>query len=130
VPGRLESSIESSVNEYARNNSIFLRKLNNMADDGWPDRMYVTRTGQHFYIEFKREGEAPRKLQIFRIWSLCTWNCEVYVVDNVGEGKSVIDYYARGGVGSPPLSRARYKDYDPAVRCRATSRPRPRKDKL
>lgn len=130
MQGRLESSIESSVNTYAVSQSIIVRKLNNASDDGWPDRLYLSREGRHFYIEFKREGEIPRKLQIFRIWTLCTWNCDVYVIDNVKEGKNVIDYYARGAVGTPPVSRARYQDYDPTVRCRSTPRPRPRKDKL
>ena len=128
MSGRLESSIEDAVNGYAKVSGIIVRKLNNAADDGWPDRLYVSKFGHHFYIEYKRPGEPPRKLQIYRVWTLCMWNCDVYVIDSVEEGKNVIDYYKRGKLDAAPVSRARHQDYDPTVRCRAAPRSRPRKD--
>lgn len=116
MSGRLESSIEDAINYYASRNGFIHRKLNNQSDDGWPDRLYVSGKGEHFYIEFKRPGEEPRPLQVYRIWTLCKMNCEVYVVDSVEEGKNVIDYYKRGKLDAAPISRAIDTAYDPAIR--------------
>jgi len=126
---RKESSIEAAVDEYAFKQGFLPRKLNNSASDGWPDKLYVSHIGQHFYIEFKRQGEEPRLLQYYRIMSLLSRNCDVYIVDNVEDGKYVIDFY-RGTVETPPVSRASGQYCSEAIRSGLTSRSRVGKDKL
>ena len=129
MQSRLENSIEAAVDYYAVMHNFLPRKLNNAANDGWPDKLYVSHIGQHFYIEFKRAGEEPRVLQYYRMMSLLDRNCDVYIVDNVEDGKYVIDFY-RGTVETPPVSRASYQHCSEAIRRGLASRSRTGKDKL
>lgn len=39
------------------------RKLNGAGNRGWPDQLYMIPGGRPLMIEFKAEGEEPRKLQ-------------------------------------------------------------------
>lgn len=121
---RLEASIEDSVCDYAEHTCHHIvRKINNRAEGGWPDRVFVTPWGRHYYIEFKRPDEPPRPLQRYRIGLLIAYQCEVFVVDNVEEGKRVVNYFEEREVGTPPISRAWHKTDVDAVSGRPIVRP-------
>lgn len=113
----LEQRIEQYVVECAKQSGMVVLKLNNRSSDGWPDRLFVTMKGEHFYIEFKREKGELRRLQEYRVCQLLDRHCVVYIVDNREDGKNVIQHYTRGGVDSTPLPRARREDYDIPIRC-------------
>ena len=57
-------------------------KLECNFEAGLPDRLCITRTGLHYYIEFKSKGKKPSKIQEVRIRELRAMNCDVYVIDN------------------------------------------------
>ena len=57
-------------------------KLECNYEAGLPDQLCITKTGRHFYIEFKSKGKKPSGIQIVRHKELRALNCEVYVVDN------------------------------------------------
>lgn len=87
----LESVTERWVVNYAESLGWLAFKLNNPSASGWPDRLFVSPNGVHVYIEFKRQGKVPRKLQRYRIDALKRQNCIVYVCDNSEQGKEMID---------------------------------------
>lgn len=113
----LESTVERRVVKYAKSADMLVFKLNNAASSGWMDRMFLWNQ-RAFFIEFKRKGEKPRKLQDFRIATLLSRGYNVYVVDNIQEGENVINYERGNCMGSPPLSRASGGDYGVTRRSR------------
>lgn len=58
----LESAIERRVVNWARKRGWRVKKLNGVADRGWPDRLFVG-PGFTAFIEFKRPGATPTPLQ-------------------------------------------------------------------
>lgn len=85
--GIRESAIEASVTTYGKTLGILPRKLN--FGEGWPDRMYL-RKGQIIFIEFKQLGEIPTPLQLYVHGLLRLQGFQVYVVDTVEYGKSIL----------------------------------------
>lgn len=88
---RLEKSIENAVVQYAKKKDIEAVKLNGMGKRSHPDRMFLGWRGKILFIEFKRKGETPTPLQLHlhtRWWNL---GHKVYVIDNVEDGKAIID---------------------------------------
>lgn len=67
---RYENSIEADFREqllkWARENEVNLKilKLNVQGTRGWPDRLIIWSGGHTLYVEFKRPGQEPRKLQV------------------------------------------------------------------
>ena len=118
--GVKELVIENYIVGYAKERRFLVHKLNNSASDGWPDRLFVSPTGDHIYIEFKRKGEKLRPLQEYRINELCVRKCVVYVVDNREDGKHVIQYH-QGNMDSEAISRKVRRNYDKTVRSGITS---------
>lgn len=90
----LEAVVEAEVSRYAMSQGVMTLKLNVSGRRGWPDRIYLWR-GKTIFIEFKREGEQPRKLQEFIHGQLRGNGFEVYVVDALGEGRAIIDSLRR-----------------------------------
>jgi hypothetical protein len=62
----LESSIENRVNEKAKEWGIICQKVK-FVEAGFPDRLYILPNGLHVWIEFKRPGEKPDQLQLYRM---------------------------------------------------------------
>jgi hypothetical protein len=54
--------------------------------------MFISKTSI-FFIEFKRLGAKPTKLQSYMMSELKNYNCKVYVIDDVEQGKRIIDIY-------------------------------------
>ena len=92
----LESRVERKSVLHAESLGMLSFKLTPAGQRGWMDRLFITTTGIHFYIEFKREGKELTKLQEYRRWQLQQRKCNVYgPVDDLGHAKEIIDYYAR-----------------------------------
>lgn len=89
---RLEKSVENAVVLYAKKKDIEAVKLNGMGKRSHPDRMFLGWRGKILFIEFKREGATPTPAQLYlhqRWWK--NHGHKVYVIDNVADGKAIID---------------------------------------
>lgn len=87
----LERHIEGSVVHYAKVKGVESVKLNGIGKRSLPDRMFLGPRGTILFIEFKRAGEEPTELQR---WCHNRWRDlghVVHVVDNVREGRELID---------------------------------------
>ena len=60
---RSESSVERACRRYAEGLGCKLIKIAGVK--GFPDRMLLTPTGGHMFLEFKREGEELKPIQKF-----------------------------------------------------------------
>ena len=72
-------------------------------NDGVPDRIVVLPGGRIGFVELKRPGEAPRKLQQFRRQELEGLGCYTAVVDSPECAEAVIDGIRR----QTPVTHAR-----------------------
>jgi len=85
-----ETRIESRVCDYAKSNGWLVYKLPATYQKGLPDRIFL-KNGYCFFIEFKAPGGSNSEIQKRVHTLLSEQNFEVYVVDNVEEGKGIID---------------------------------------
>lgn len=92
----LENAIETKVTIYARERGCLALKLNVLGFRGWPDRLYIYHGPKVMFIEFKRLGEKPRKLQEYIHATLRKYGCRVEVVDNELDGRAAIDDFTKG----------------------------------
>ncbi|CAB4140461.1 VRR-NUC domain containing protein [uncultured Caudovirales phage] len=90
----LEKQIEQKVCDYAKERGLLVYKFTSPARAAVPDRMFVARNGVVFFIEFKREGQKPTVPQQREHERLRGHGVTVHVVDNVAEGKMLIDLVA------------------------------------
>lgn len=87
----LESVIETKVVQYAEEKGCIHLKLNVFGRRGWPDRIFIYPGPRVMFIEFKRLGEKPRKLQEYIHARLRHFGCRVEVVDTELEGRATVD---------------------------------------
>jgi len=87
----LEKEIEKAVCAYAKSKGIDNYKFSSPARIGVPDRMFVCKVGRTFFIEFKRPGGKPTPTQDREAMKLTKLGFEVFLIDDVAEGKQVID---------------------------------------
>lgn len=86
----LEKDIEKKVNDHATKRGALVYKFVSPNRRGVPDRMYAYK-GTVFFIEFKQTGKKPSALQEKEHRKLRRAGMQVFVVDDVDEGKKVID---------------------------------------
>ena len=91
----LESNLEQKVVEYSNERGVLSLKLNVLGRVGWPDRLFLYK-GRVLFIEFKRQGEKPRKLQEYVHNQLRNQGFCVVVVDNFSQGYARIDDLTQG----------------------------------
>lgn len=91
----LEKKIEANICTYAKKHGLFQIKLTSPSRIGLPDRMFISKDGEVFFIEFKAKGKKPTKLQEYTINKLRSYNVYCYVVDNIEYGRSIIDNYVK-----------------------------------
>lgn len=84
-----ESEIEKKVVEYAEAKGWLVYKFVSPAQRGVPDRIFI-RGGEIFFIEFKAPGKKPTKLQDKIFSKIRDELFEVYVIDDVEQGKKLI----------------------------------------
>jgi hypothetical protein len=86
----LETKTEIDVVDYAESKGVLQLKLNVIGRKGWPDRLFMYK-GKIIFIEFKRAGKSPRKLQEYVHEKIRSHWFEVYVVDHYQQGVDLID---------------------------------------
>lgn len=87
----LEKAIEAKVCEYARSKGWLAYKFTSPARAAVPDRLLISPAGKCVFIEFKREGQKPSEAQKREHQRLREQNVSVFVIDNVADGKAVVD---------------------------------------
>ena len=86
----LEKQIESKVCKYARDKGMLVYKFTSPQRRAVPDRMFITRTGHIFFIEFKRSGMKPTKAQALEHDRMKRNGAFVYIIDDVEQGYLLI----------------------------------------
>ena len=86
----LEKDIERKVCEYARSKGCLAYKFTSPSRMGVPDRLFIYK-GRVWFIEFKAPGKKPTPPQLREHSILATHYIDVFVVDDVEEGKFHID---------------------------------------
>jgi len=62
----LERDIEKKLVAWAKQNDVYTRKFSSPAHRGVPDRIFIA-NGQTLFLELKKEGAKPTKLQLREI---------------------------------------------------------------
>lgn len=88
-----ERSIETQVCDYARGRGFLVLKTKTVNDAGRPDRVFC-RHGRYFFVEFKRPGETPTRLQQHTVTQMRAQGHRVYVIDSTEAGKAIVDLEA------------------------------------
>ena len=104
----LEKDIEAAVGRKiwqmskSGNVPIHYLKLTILGNRGWPDRLVLWPNRGILFIEFKRPGEQPRKLQEFVHAAIRKLGFDVEVHDNVDRAVESIQTHmaATSGTGS------------------------------
>jgi len=92
----LEKEIETRVCEYARGKGVLAYKFTSPARAAVPDRLFIAPDGRVWFCEFKREGQKPTPAQDREHTRLRQQKVNVFVIDNVIEGKAMIDLMVMG----------------------------------
>ena len=90
----LEREIEKKVTDYAKNKNFLAYKFTSPSNKSVPDRLFISPTGNIFFVEFKRKGKLPTKLQNYTINNMLSRGVKVSIIDNCDKGKLLIDEYA------------------------------------
>ncbi len=77
----LERDVENKVCIWAMQQGFICLKMR-LVEDGWPDRLFISPSGHTIFMEFKRLGEKPRKLQNYRLQQLQSRGVPAFWVDN------------------------------------------------
>ena len=94
----LEKQIEAAVCEYAKAKGLLAYKFTSPSRMAVPDRLFIMPGGTMFFCEFKREGAKPTVAQEREHLKLRQSKVSVFVVDNVPEGKKMIDLMVMGSL--------------------------------
>lgn len=92
----LEKQIEAAVCEYAKTKNVLVYKFTSPARAAVPDRLFIRPDGHVWFCEFKRTGQKPTPAQGREHCKLHQHNVDVFVVDNVDDGKAMIDVMVNG----------------------------------
>lgn len=98
----LEKQIERKVCDYAKEQGLLVYKFTSPSRMGVPDRLFITREGMVFFIEFKRGGEKATPAQVREHERLREQKVNVFVIDDVVKGKLVIDLMVSRYANSEP----------------------------
>lgn len=87
----LEKVIEKKVCDYATGLGFVQYKFTSPQRRSVPDRLFISPRGVVFFVEFKRLGEKPTLAQATEHIKIKAKGVDVYVIDNVEDGKNLID---------------------------------------
>ena len=88
----LEKDIEAKICKYAEQKyGMLQRKFTSPAHRSVPDRIFFTKKGTAFLIEFKQAGKKSTVLQEHEQKKYVAQNVKVFVVDNIPYGMMVVD---------------------------------------
>lgn len=88
----LERQIENKVCEYAKKRGWLVYKWTSPQNRGVPDRILFFE-GMALAIEFKQKNKPLTALQCVAINELREHGVAAFVVDDIDEGKNIIDYF-------------------------------------
>ncbi len=97
-PNPLEKEIEAKIVAFAKSKGILAYKFTSPARRSVPDRMFISVTGKVFFMELKRKGQKPTPAQAVEIDKIRAQGIQVFVVDDVEMGKTMIMGVLEGGV--------------------------------
>jgi hypothetical protein len=86
----LESTIEKKVSKCAKDTGWLSFKFSSPAQAHVPDRLYI-KSGKVIFIEFKAPGKKLRIAQKKRFEQMRAKGAIIYVVDDIEQGKAVLD---------------------------------------
>lgn len=92
----LEKQIEAKVCDYAKSKGVLAYKFTSPARAAVPDRLFIAPNGRVWFCEFKRAGAKPTAAQDREHTRLRQQHVNVFVVDNIDEGKSMVDLMVMG----------------------------------
>lgn len=92
----LEKDIEAKVCEYAKSKNVLAYKFTSPARAAVPDRLFIRQDGLVWFCEFKRQGQKPTEAQKREHLRLQQHKVSVFVIDNVDDGKAMIDLMVMG----------------------------------
>lgn len=84
----LEKCIEQNLVKHIKAKGGLCLKLNSSSMAGLPDRLVILKN-KIIFIELKAPKQKPRKLQIVIIDKLKSLGCDVRVIDNLEDIKSI-----------------------------------------
>lgn len=91
----LERDVERRACEYAKKKGMLHYKFKSANNRGVPDRLFITKEGSVFFIEFKRPGvNKPDELQETVIAEMRKNHANVHFSNDLEHAKSVIDEMA------------------------------------
>ncbi len=91
----LEKQIEQKVCDYAKSKGVLVYKFTSPARAAVPDRLFIRPDGVVWFCEFKREGQKPTIPQEREHTKLRGHKVNVFVVDNVEDGRMMVDSMVR-----------------------------------
>ena len=86
-----EAEVEKKICDYVRSKGGIPYKFTSPGRRNVPDRLIVLPNGISFFLELKAEGKKPTTGQLREMERLADLGQNVYWVDNVNEGKRIID---------------------------------------
>lgn len=89
----LEKDIEKAVKAYARDKGWLAYKTTSPSHIGIPDDLFISPQGRVIFVEFKRLGKKPTPSQQREIDRINQHHVLAVVVDNVIQGKELIDAF-------------------------------------
>ena len=92
----LEKEIEAKVCDYAKTKNVMVYKFTSPNRMAVPDRLFIRPDGRIWFCEFKREGMKPTPAQEREHHRLRQHKVSVFVIDNVDEGKAMVDMMVMG----------------------------------
>lgn len=87
----LEKDIEKLVCEYAKSKGMLAYKFSSPNHVGVPDRLFLMPLGKFWFCEFKKKGGRLTPMQEREHVRLREAGATVYVVDNIEDGRKMID---------------------------------------
>lgn len=82
--------VQNPVTSFARSKGWYVRRVTYLDRNGCPDSWFF-KDGRLIIIEFKKLGKKPSPQQVRRISELRGAGMNVYVIDNVGDGKALFE---------------------------------------
>ena len=89
----LESEIQSFTIKLLESKGWLVVKIIQTSKNGWPD-LQAIKNGITIYIECKRQGEHPVKLQVFRHEQIEKAGAKVFVIDSKENAIEIISKHA------------------------------------
>lgn len=90
----LEKILETKITKKAKELGFLTYKFSSPANRGVPDKVFITPTGEIFFIEFKSTKGKLTELQKHEINNLWNYQIDTHVVRDIEDGLTILDYYS------------------------------------